>query len=286
MLEFLRLLARRAFAVLRGGVANFCAAMGLGGAKVNDDINEIWHYGDAALKKRFQSDDIGIFNAPLQVTPSHLALLRKARFRWNGAEIGAPMLDPDAPYTRTDLMKQIAEAFPGESPEDLAMRHVEITVALRIFLARGKISPGDYQIKNLPLDVLRQDMSGYGADGGLTDDQLSLLPDGQFRLTDEHITLARGMPVEWSNEYDNEERLDFEQYPAAAFDPKRPYGDFSWFQVDMARLLNLLPPRNSDGAPGELPQELEERLACLHWQMLGAIQVIVENAEFELGQNN
>jgi hypothetical protein len=63
--------------------------------------------------------------------------------------------------------------------------------------------------------------------------------------------------------------------------PKRPYGDMSWFQRDMAAVLNLeLATENGEKV---LSEDHETALLHLHWQMLGALQVFVENADFKPG---
>ncbi len=64
-------------------------------------------------------------------------------------------------------------------------------------------------------------------------------------------------------------------------DPKRPYGDMTYFQYDMAYHLAL----KVESKDGEklLSEDQEKALQHLHWQMLGALQVFVENAEFKPG---
>lgn len=252
----------------------------------SDDLREMWIDGDRALRKHRKTDGVYISNAPLEITPAHLKLMHKGRFRWDFTESGAPMLDPEAPYGDRRLMAQLAAAFPGEKQTALAMRHVEIAIALGKLLANGVIEPGDYPIRNLPLNTLRKDMGRCGENGKLPDADIGLLADGRFHLTSEHIALARGMPMDWSNRYINEERLDWGQYPAATLDPKRPYGDMTWIDLDMAALLGIELPKNAETGRTEVPTDVEARLGRLHLQMLGAIQVIVENAKLEPGHYN
>lgn len=41
-------------------------------------------------------------HGPFEITPPHIALLRQTRLSWEGAERGAPMLDAERPYGRSD----------------------------------------------------------------------------------------------------------------------------------------------------------------------------------------
>ena len=101
-------------------------------------------------------------------------------------------------------------------------------------------------------------------------------------ISEDHLALLRNIEIRWPSEWDTEERLDLGEYPAATADSKRPYGEFTFIEVDMARILGCLPPAPPDGAFEPEP-ELAARLQKLHWQMLGAIQVFVENADIAPG---
>ncbi|WP_395307620.1 hypothetical protein V4U86_19685 [Mycobacterium sp. AMU20-3851] len=93
----------------------------------------------------------------------------------------------------------------------------------------------------------------------------------------------RGIEIRWPSEYDCEDRLAAGEYPAAAADSKRPYGEYTFIEVDMARILGELPP--GDGAaifePGP---DLTRRLQRLHWQTLVAMQVFLERMTLAPGR--
>lgn len=233
----------------------------------------------------FQTGDTYFGFGPFEVTPQHIALLREIRFTWEGAERGAPMLDPERPYGRTDLLSQLGEIFGDDDPTLLARRHVEMLYALGRLLSHGALKPGCYALRNLTADELRGALHGYGGDEGLADADIGLDAEGFVTVTDEHLKLLRGMSLEWPSQSECEDRLDMGSYPAAAIDPKRPYGDFTYIEVDMARILGCLPPRLEGDAPAVFEPEpaLAAHLQRLHWQMLGAMQAFVENAELAPG---
>lgn len=244
-------------------------------------VAALWRDPETAFSK--DADEDTWFGSGLfEITEAHLTLLRAMRFSWDGAERGAPMLDPERPYGRADLLAQLAETFPGEDETALARRHVEAMFVLARALAHGVLAPGRYALRNITPDDVRGAMRGYGGPQGMSDDDLGIDGAGSVAAGEEHLALLRNLSVRWPSDWDCEERLDLGLYPAAAADSKRPYGDFTFIEVDMARILGRLPPAPPDGV-FEPDPELAAHLQKLHWQMLGAIQVFVENAEIEPG---
>lgn len=222
---------------------------------------------------------------PFEITPQHIALLRQARLSWEGAERGAPMLDPQRPYGRADLLTQLADVFATDDEKALARRHVEMFFALARALRHGVLRPGRYRLRNIGADDVRQAMRGYGGEAGVSDADLGLGGEGAVTVTDEHLKLLRNLQIVWPSQWACEERLDDGGYPSAAADPKRPYGDYTYIEVDMARILGRLPPPPAGDEPAVFEPEpaLAAHLQRLHWQMLGAMQAFVENAEISPG---
>lgn len=225
----------------------------------------------------------------LAITDAHVALLKQSRLGWDGAENGAPMLDPRRPYGREDLLTQLQEVFGTGAAEEMARRHVEMYFVLARALKHGALVPGRYPLGNIALSDVRAALRGYD---GLSDDDLGVDADGYVSLTDDHLKLLRGIEIRWPSQYDCDDRLGAGEYPAAAADAKRPYGDFTHKEVDMARLLGELPAAPTVQSPGSLrscppPEpatfdpspELALRLQRLHQQMLVAMQVFLEQME-------
>lgn len=108
----------------------------------------------------------------------------------------------------------------------------------------------------------------------LRNDRFSVFDRLKFKLLD-------GMVIEWASSSECEDRLAVGDYPAIVADPKRPYGDYTYIEIDMARILGVLPPppQRDTAAVFDPEPALAAHLQELHWQMLGAIQAFVENAE-------
>ena len=246
---------------------------------VPDSVYEMW----SDPRDELELDGGGWFgDGYLEITEAHLGLLRHARLAWEGAERGAPMLDPQRPYGRADLLAQLGEVFGTDDADELGRRHVEMYCVLARALRHGTLAPGRYAPANLNPAEVRVALRGYGE---LTGEDLGLDPDGRVIFTEDHLRLLRGIEIRWPSEYECGDRLDAGRYPAAAADPKRPYGDFTFIEVDMARILGELPPAPTEGqAVFEPSPELALRLQRLHWQMLGAMQVFLEQAVLTPGR--
>ncbi len=217
---------------------------------------------------------------PFEITAAHLGLLRLARVGWDGAERGAPMLDPDRPYGRADLLAQLSEVFGTDDADVLGRHHVEMCSVLARVLRHGALRPGHYASRNLQPADIRAAVRGYG---DLSDADLGL-DAGQIAVEADHLQLLRGMQVRWPSPHECRDRLDTGRFPAATVDPKRPFGDFTYIEVDMARILGVLPPAPTDGpAVFEPGPELAHRLQRRHWQTAAVMQVFLEQAELAPG---
>jgi hypothetical protein len=92
------------------------------------------------------------------VTDEHLRLLRRAYISWDGAEFGAPGINPKRPYGNSNVFADIAEILDLPDSEwmdadeevvpDAEWRflrlHVETAIVLQIGLATGEFRPGRY----------------------------------------------------------------------------------------------------------------------------------------------
>jgi sulfur relay (sulfurtransferase) DsrC/TusE family protein len=216
------------------------------------------------------------------VTADHIALLRKLRFSWETAETGAPMVDPNAPYGTPDALAAIGDISGAKTESDRARQHIEMHFALTRMLRHGSLNPGDYPALNVKHQDILKMMSGYFEDDSPANmAALGLTLDGKFRLTSEHLKLIKTLMFAWPDEEQASDRIDRGDWPAPTMDPKRPYGDMTYFQKDIADILGLK-VETKDGEK-VLSEVQEKAMQHLHWQMLGALQVFIENAEFKPG---
>jgi hypothetical protein len=88
-----------------------------------------------------------------------------------------------------------------------------------------------------------------------------------FTVTDEHLKLLRHLNTrEW-------------QGIVELMDMKRPYGDMTYYFIDMATALGEPPPpRDADDEPEFTPQQIERYLQ-LHREMLFAAQAFWRYAQ-------
>ena len=189
-----------------------------------------------------------------KLTDTHLKLLRHAVVMWVPTKSGAPgvLLLPlqadeklsDQAYA--DIAKRAG--LPTVDKGQIDQLLMEMPEAFEQLLARGKLAPGTYRYDN-PLAEI-----SWSANT-LPDELKNLAKDKvvSFRFTERHAKLLRN--ARWGGMMMN---------------PKRPYGDMTSFELDMADIL---------GEPAD-----EHRLWKLHTETLSALQVYLQNAKLEPGE--
>lgn len=105
-------------------------------------------------------------------------------------------------------------------------------------------------------------------------DRVKALPARQsFLFQEKHLKLLRHMSVRHSFQTDQGEVL-------VGIDPKRPYGDFSYFEGEMALILKR-PVSYDQQQRIELSDAVETEMTALHDEMTLAVQVFLQNAKLE-----
>jgi hypothetical protein len=188
-----------------------------------------------------------------KLTPAHLQLLRHSVVLWSPVESGAPgaLVSPllvedgeklsDATYA--DIAKRAGLAKVDKAQIDQLL--LEMPEAFDQLIAHGTLAPGTYRYDN-PLAALPW------AAQTLPTELANLATDKvvKFQFTERHAKLLRN--ARWA---------------AMTMNPKRPYGDMTSFERDMADIL------------GEKLDE--QQLWKLHTEMLSALQVYLQNAKLE-----
>lgn len=134
---------------------------------------------------------------------------------------------------------------------------------LRIATTHGTCPAGNYPYHRPPED---HEYSFFVE--GLADESI-------FELTAQHRRLLAAMSWELSDPYVDED------IPGA--DPKRPYGDFTFYQLEMALHLGLIPAQKPAGHDPMTP-EIVDAMTALHGQMQPALQVFLRHFEIPEGR--
>jgi hypothetical protein len=127
------------------------------------------------------------------------------------------------------------------------------------FFASAQLAPGAYQLDNYHLEQATDGKLAFNSCG---DPPIELPRERvfSFTVTQEHLKLLRHLHT---REFDGFLEL---------IDLKRPYGDMTYYFIDMADALGEpLPPRNAENTPQFTPQQIN-RYVQLHKEMLFAAQ--------------
>ena len=201
-----------------------------------------------------------VFSSPLPpLTAQHLQLIRQLRVSWFPIESGAPGIDPlqplRGPHSSLENAQQILQI---QNPTLATQLLAEVCLWIPEFVASATLPAGIY---TLPADFSR---------------------DGQprpFEFQPEHLPLLHA--AQWreigadnvSDVLANEESSQT-LWPMPYIDGKRPYGDRSYYQIDMAELLGQPYAKDAHGRY-ILPAEKDETLKQLHLQTQEALQLLL-----------
>jgi len=210
-------------------------------------------------------------NGMFELTENHLRLLRQATVLWSPVESGAPaiLVSPlemdDEAAERLDADFAARAGLSIGTPPSAAERErvkqliADLPEALAQLLAHGELRPGRFEYSN-PLvqfpfaaDTLPPEIA-----------RLASAETVDFSVTEEHLALLRA--ARWQGLWMN---------------AKRPYGDMTYFELDMAKLLHQPDTRTAEGG---LPEALERRLGQLHAETLPALQVFLKKAVIAAGE--
>jgi uncharacterized protein Usg len=208
-------------------------------------------------------------NAPRpQLSPLHLTLMRRLRVMWVPVEEGAPGIDVGRPLLGEGPTVPEAMSVLNTTDEALAIRALaESGLLIHTFVqSGGTLAPGRYAVPQEMRKFFDFPESGVDASGGfeLRKEHLTLLKAAQWRVVDSEII---------------DEVLDeeIETWPMPYVDGKRPYGDRSFYQIDMAELLGQ--PYRLDRRGNVIRDEKKDaRLERLHMETLAALQVFLCHA--------
>lgn len=207
------------------------------------------------------------------LTETHLQLIRNAIVAWAPIEAGAPavlcsplLVTEESEHQSAALYTDVAARAGlklGSPPSDADRSRIdellrELPQALAQFVQHASLRPGEYSYRN----PLAGDLKGARAPGGAPGNPPETVT---FAYTADHAKLLRH--ANWRGLF---------------MDPKRPYGDMTFFELDMAEILGESLPLGRDGAPSFAPGQ-QERYDRLHAEMLEALQVFLVHAQMRPG---
>ena len=140
----------------------------------------------------------------------------------------------------------------------------ELLYALQIAFLFGELKPGPYLYKKPRGELMEYSL------------MIEEMPTStKFHFSPDHRQLLRKSAIE-----ESEVGWDGETVPGC--DPKRPYGDLSYYELEMAQHLGRPTRKNQEGHL-EIDEQTEEELTRLHHSMQAAWQVFLENFELQPG---
>ncbi|WP_230956055.1 hypothetical protein [Burkholderia cepacia] len=202
------------------------------------------------------------------LAPRHVALMRRLQVMWLPIESGAPGIVPEPPLTGTGTTIDLAKAILETGDDVLAIRTLaELGHVVPEFVTvAGTLSPGQYVIPAELREAFDFPESGVDA-------------SGRFEFRAEHLAILQGTVWRTLDDYSIDavlKRDDF--WPLSYIDGKRPYGECTYFPIDMAELLGE--PYQFDAERNLIEDaEKDARLERLHYETLAALQVFLMHAE-------
>jgi hypothetical protein len=227
-----------------------------------------------------------------EFTAVHRGLLQQMVVVWDPTESGAPTVDPAAPYGSSNPWKdvqRVAEKHGMKAPKAEAMRlHRETESALGVLLALGTLPAGRYELAD-PLAGRKSAFAGISlvdrAESAIAGELRTHPPHQRgrmlrFEFRDEHRQALQAMSLEWREwSEDDDDWID-----GPAIDAKRPYGNLTFFFLELARAIGLSPARPTTRDDHGLSHDQIRRLGRLHHEMDLALQVFLRQAELPLGR--
>src|SRR6202521_4028724 len=227
------------------------------------------------------------------LTSDHVRLLRHLRVVWSMVEAGGPVIDIERPFGSTQIQRDVNHILGhrGGWLQNLTRGWVSggrlpagVLTAAGVLVDAGKLQTGSYTIIN----GMRERLAAGGNIEGVAvyeaskypyqaAPEIPATPTFRFEVTADHLKLfARA------------------RFKDRGFNVKRPYGDMTYYELDMADALGVkLPERTgNEGVSGKVyvadvsadftPEEIA-RFDRLHGEMLFTFQAFLQYAQLEPG---
>lgn len=195
-----------------------------------------------------------------------IALIRRMVVAWNGADAGAPIIHPDAPYGSGDRDGDIANVTGDD--EGAEEEHRALEDGLAVFARHARLKPGTYQYHNPLAKLDCETVSDVFRDGatGETPEHIT------FAVTQDHLALIPHLNQGWDA-----------VHGVPRIDPMHPYGGAALHTVEMAARLGEPAATDAEGR-AETTDAQEDRLMRLHREMQPALQIFLRYADLGPGR--
>lgn len=218
---------------------------------------------DAIIRQVYAAPEAG-----LPYTPQHAALVRLLRVQWMPVESGAPGIDFEQPLRGGTDTLATARSSLNTADDALVIRRLAEVCRLvpRYVQSIGRLQPGRYEVPAEMREAFDFPESGVDAKGtfNLRKEHLVLLRAAVWREVDER---ALGAVLREGERF----------WPMPYIDGKRPYGDTSYYQIDIGRLLGEPYPLDAKGYAITDPVK-DARFERLHYETLAALQVFLSHS--------
>lgn len=186
--------------------------------------------------------------AALRLRPAELASIRQLRFIFvDDDEAGAPAVNPRRPFGSPDPLADLAAATGVQGDAVLRVLFAQVMQHLPGFCSKALLRPGRYDVD--------------GEQVAVSSEQIRLVPALVWNVPDSLDGVASRNGA----------------WPVAFVDFKRPYGDLTYFEADMASALGLPVAMDSQGQ-ADLPEDTVTRLDALHRTMARVMRAFVLHA--------
>ena len=188
------------------------------------------------------------------LTPELIAKIRVAHALWLPVEAGAPIVYVGKLPDRLDQL--------GEEPDAEAE---EVLQGAEILLSHGSLLPATYTLSNFWKNYFPEGQCPIGPD---TSACIAIPASEQlkFNLTDKHLKLLRQANVS-----------------GGGFNPKRPYGDMTYYYLDIAAVVGMKTHPSKDSEQEKFSKDQLKELDELHGEMLFTVQACLEHATIAPG---
>ena len=238
-------------------------------------------------------------------TETHRKLLRELRIAWDPTENGAVTVHPLEPFGSQNVYGDISHIV-GLGPlgkdsaklkltpqqEERAKQFLkDLFPAVEIFLQNARLAPGEYKLRVKQPSALDEGVSQVDFVASEREKELVLMSppeavDGDpFTFTSEHRKLLFAT-ADYLRGNSRAAKGEENYFDVPALDPKRPYGDMTYYPLDIAEQLGIaIDNRDYEGRDKPPPFRIEKlkKLVDLHLSMLDAMILFLAEATLEVG---